>query len=114
MNNTHTVPTKASTMNAKVAAGIYFIFMFLFCFIGLIGTIILAAGSERDGILAVKVLAGPASFALSGFVASLAAMFLLKDKPTYQIIVPIGVSLLFGFTGMVGVFIVCSKFLLFF
>lgn len=105
MERTEISADLASNRNARLMAGFYGIAVFLFCFIGLIGTGIAAYGSESDGVLAAKILSGPASFALVGLVASVVAMFYLKGKDIYQIIVPLVCSMVAGIAGVIFTFI---------
>ena len=108
MENTEIAVDDTSTKsnrNAKIMAGLYAIAVFLFCFVGLVALLIAASGRERDGVLAAKILAGPASFAIAGFVGSLLSIFFLKGKDVLQIAVPVVLSMIGGFFGFVFIFV---------
>ncbi len=98
-------PDSQSNKNAKIMAALYAVAVFVFCFLGLIVIGVAGYGRERDGVLAAKILAGPATFALVGLASSVAAMFFLKGKDLYQILVPVFLSMVFGIFGWITIFI---------
>ena len=73
------IQSQSDNKNAKIMAGLYTIAVLLFCCVGIILVGVAGSEGERYGISAARKLAGPASFAMAGFMTSAVRFDSLKS-----------------------------------